>query len=104
MTLQERLEGTTLIGENAEKIESLKKSELKIDRLLAYMMSGRPVTGAIMVEKFHIYSYRDAIFSLKKKGYDISRKDVHEKKSDHIVWWLSDFSEDFVMERIETLW
>lgn len=85
------------ISHRKEQIEALEQSKKKIDRLAAYLLSGRAVTGRIMIEKFAIYSYRDAIYDLKKRGYEISRKEVYSPNGvEHIVWWLSEYSEDFV--------
>ena len=61
------------IRENRPAIATLEKSRKKIDRLAAFMLGGNPVTGRTMIEKFNIYSYRDAIYDLGKKGYDIPR-------------------------------
>lgn len=101
MTLKERFEGLALVGKNAKTSETLLKSTKKIDKVLGYMLMGRPVTGAIMMAKFNVYSYRDVIYDLKKKGYEISRKEVKGKHTEYTVWWLSDFSENFVMERMQ---
>lgn len=88
------------IRENRPTITVLEKSDKKIDRLAARLLNGFPVTGRTMIEVFNIYSYRDAIFGLAKKGYKISRKVITSaNKVEHCVWWLSEFSEDFVKTR-----
>ena len=88
------------IRENQPTISALAKSRKKIDRLAAFMLAGNPVTGRTMIEKFNIYSYRDAIYDLGKKGYSIERKVITAKNGiEHKVWWLSDFSEEFVKAR-----
>jgi hypothetical protein len=88
------------IRENQPTISELAKSKKKIDRLAAFMLGGNPVTGRTMIEKFSIYSYRDAIYDLGKKGYDIQRKVITASNGiEHKVWWLADFSEEFVKAR-----
>jgi hypothetical protein len=88
------------IRENRPTIATLEKSKKKIDRLAAFMLGGNPVTGRTMIEKFSIYSYRDAIYDLGKKGYDIQRKVITAPNGiEHKVWWLADFSEEFVKVR-----
>ena len=88
------------IRENQPKIAELAKSKTKLDRLAAFMLAGNPVTGRDMIEKFNIFSYRDAIYDLGKKGYNIDRKVITASNGiEHKVWWLADFSEEFVKAR-----
>lgn len=88
------------IRENRPTITALEQSKKKIDRLAAFMLGGNPVTGRTMIEKFNIYSYRDAIYNLGQKNYNIERKVVTAPNGiEHTVWWLSDFSEEFVKMR-----
>ena len=88
------------IRENRPTIATLEKSKKKIDRLAAFMLAGNPVTGRDMIEKFNIFSYRDAIYDLGKKGYNIDRKVITASNGiEHKVWWLADFSEEFVKVR-----
>lgn len=95
--------GRATIDENYPKIESLKKErQTKLNKLAIYMLGGRPVTGAIMIAKFNIYSYRDAIYDLTKKGYNISNTDITtENGVTHRIWWLSEFEKEFALEREE---
>lgn len=94
-----------IVKGNLPKIEAIKKEkDTKINRLAIYMLGGRPVTGATMIAKFNIYSYRDAIYDLGKKGYNIASKIVTEANGvQHRIWWLSDFDEEFVLGREEKL-
>ena len=88
------------IRENRLTILALEKSNKKIDRLAAHLLGGYAVTGRKMIESFNIYSYRDAIHNLVKKNYDIKRKVVvSPNKVEHVVWWLGEFSEEFVKTR-----
>lgn len=97
------LKGFAIIGANRAKIEELKKGEqTKLNKLAIYMLGGRPVTGAIMIAKFNIYSYRDAIYDLTKKGYNISNTDITtENGVTHRIWWLSEFEKEFALKREE---
>lgn len=90
-----------LVSANSHKSITLYKT--KIDRLQGYMLLGRPVTGLHMITKFNICSYRDAIYNLKKKGLDIECKIVHKNGIPHRIWWLSEFDEEFVMSRMESI-
>ena len=84
------------IRRNTGEIARLANSNKKIDRLAAYLLSGKPVTGRTLIEKFGIYSYRDTIYDLGKKGYDIQRKVVTSANGvEHKVWWLAEFSEEW---------
>lgn len=88
------------IRENRPTITILEKSTKKIDRLAAHLLNGNAVTGRKMIETFNIFSYRDAIYDLIKKNYQINRKIVTSANGiEHCVWWLKEFSEDFVKTR-----
>lgn len=88
---------------NRAKVADLKKQKpTKLNKLAIYMLGGRPVTGAIMIAKFNIYSYRDAIYDLTKKGYNISNTDITtENGVTHRIWWLAEFDEEFALAREE---
>ena len=100
-TLSTLLKGFAIIRANRAKIEELKKGrQTKLNKLAIYMLGGRPVTGAIMIAKFNIYSYRDAIYDLTKKGYEIKNKDITtENGVTHRIWWLAEFDEEFALAR-----
>lgn len=90
----------TLIRENRPTITVLEKSKKKIDRLAARLLDGYAVTGRLMIETFNIYSYRDAIHGLVKKNYSVERKVIKSfNGTEHTVWWLTGFSEEFVKAR-----
>lgn len=87
------------VRENRPTVEVLEKSNTKIDRLAAHLLDGHAVTGRTMIETFNIYSYRDAIHNLVKRNYNIARKVIKHGRSEHVVWWLTEFSEEFVTMR-----
>lgn len=96
----EKIKMWTKVRANLKKADELSKSNKKIDRLAGMLLMGVAVTGRTMIEEFNIYSYRDAIYDLGKKGYSIERKVVRSANGvEHKVWWLSDYSEDFIRER-----
>lgn len=102
MGISATFKGFATIGKNKERIEQLKKGKsTKRSRLAIYMLNGRPVTGAIMIEMFNIYSYRDAIYDLRKDGFEIKSKMVCKNGVEHTIWWLADFEEEFVLKREE---
>lgn len=97
-------EGWALVNANTEKIEELRKENTKIAKLAIHMLKGNPVSGRTMIEKFNIYSYRDAIYTLGQKGFNVSRKVVRANNGvEHVVWWLSEFAEEFVKMRDNTI-
>lgn len=91
----------SIIESNKAKIEELKAQKpTKRNKLAIYMLGGRPVTGALMIAKFNIYSYRDAIYDLTQDGFSISSKMITEKNGvQHKIWWLSEFDEEFAIAR-----
>lgn len=95
----------SIVLANEDKIQRiLDEKATKLNRLAIYMLSGKPVTGATMIHKFNIYSYRDAIYDLGKKGYKVDSKIVtNEKGISHRIWWLSEFDEEFVLSREEKI-
>lgn len=102
MKITSTIKGFATIGANKEKIEELKKEKsTKINRLAIYMLGGRPVTGAIMISDFDIYSYRDAIYDLKQRGFNINSKTIRKNGIEHRIWWLAEFDEEFILPREE---
>lgn len=96
-----------IVMANEVKVKELlvKGKETKRNNLLIFMLKGRPVTGALMIREFNILSYRDAIYDLKKEGHDISSKIVTEANGiSHVIWWLSEFDEEFVLSREMKAW
>lgn len=106
MELKAKAIGMARVLANIPKVDALKKEKpTKLNNLAIYMLKGFPVTGALMVAKFNIYSYRDAIYDLTKKGYKISSTIiVGEKGVTHKLWWMSEFPEEFIKDREENPW
>ena len=59
--------------QNVERILELNdgKKLSKIDKLRLHLLKGYILTGWIMTENFNVYSYRDAIYDLRKEGMAI---------------------------------
>lgn len=74
----------------------------KLDCLLLYLLRGYPVTGATMINKFKIFSYRDAIYFLRKRGYEIKEMDFYSDKGiKHRMWWIADYPYEYIKSREE---
>jgi len=98
-------EGWSTINGNAEKIAAIKEERsTKLNKLAIYLLEGKPVSGRTMIENFHILSYRDAIYDLKKKGYEFKSRTLTHDGIQHEVWWLSMFTEEFMRQRDCTIW
>lgn len=80
-----------ILTKNQDAIKAIlsKKKLTKLDKLRFYLLNGRVLSGWIMTEEFNIYSYRDAIYELRKQGMAIEGKTIHEKGVQHQEWWLA---------------
>lgn len=97
--------GKATIKANAEKIAAIKKERsTKLNRLAIYLLGGKPVSGKIIIMFFHILSYRDAIYDLKKKGYEFKSRTIIRDGIQHEVWWLSMFTEEFMRISDGSIW
>ena len=87
--------------ENIERILELKKGKKlsKIDQLRLHLLKGYLLSGWIMTEEFNVYSYRDAIYELRKQGMAIEGKTIHENGVQHQEWWLACYDYEWVLER-----
>lgn len=91
------------VSANHKKSEDYLGEKTKISRLASFLLRGYAITGMMMIEKFNIYSYRDAIYKLKGKGLTFKSKVVTKNGIEHTVWWLDCYSEDFVKWRNPTI-
>ena len=87
--------------ENIERILKLKKGKKlsKIDQLRLHLLKGYLLTGWIMTENFNVYSYRDAIYDLRKQGMAIEGKTIIKNGIQHQEWWLACYDYEWVLER-----
>ena len=87
--------------QNVERILELNEGKKlsKIDKLRLHLLKGYLLTGWIMTENFNVYSYRDAIYDLRKQGMAIGGKTIIKNGVQHQEWWLACYEYDWVLER-----
>ena len=88
-------------SKNVERILELNKSKelKKIDKLRLHLLKGYLLTGWIMTENFNVFSYRDAIYDLRKEGMAIEGKTIIKNGIQHQEWWLACYEYEWVLER-----
>ena len=86
---------------NIERILELKKGKKlsKIDQLRLHLLKGYLLTGWKMTENFNVFSYRDAIYDLRKQGMAIEGKTIIKNGVPHQEWWLACYEYEWVSER-----
>ena len=86
---------------NVERILEIKKGKKlsKIDQLRLHLLKGYLLSGWIMTENFNVYSYRDAIYNLRKQGMAIEGKTIIKNGVQHQEWWLACYDYEWVLER-----
>ena len=84
-----------------ERILELNKGKKlsKIDKLRIHLLKGYILTGWIMTENFNVYSYRDAIYNLRKQGMAIEGKTIIKNGVQHQEWWLACYEYEWASER-----
>ena len=77
--------------QNVERILELNdgKKLSKIDQLRLHLLKGYILTGWIMTENYNVFSYRDAIYDLRKQGMEIEGKTIIKNGVQHQEWWLA---------------
>src|SRR5574344_1254541 len=87
--------------QNVEMILELSdvKKLSKIDKLRIHLLKGYILTGWIMTENFNVYSYRDAIYNLRKQGMEIEGKTIIKNGVQHQEWWLACYEYEWASER-----
>ena len=70
---------------NIERILELNKGKnlSKMDKLRLHLLKGYILTGWIMTENFNVFSYRDAIYDLRKQGMAIEGKTIIKNGVQH---------------------
>ena len=84
-----------------ERILELNKGKKlsKIDKLRLHLLKGYLLTGWIMTENFNVFSYRDAIYDLRKQGMAIEGKTIIKNGVQHQEWWLACYEYEWASER-----
>ena len=87
--------------QNVERILELSdgKKLSKIDQLRMHLLKGYILTGWIMTENFNVFSYRDAIYDLRKQGMNIEGKTIIKNGVQHQECWLACYEYEWVLER-----
>ena len=88
-------------SKSVERILELNKGKKlsKIDKLRLHLLKGYLLTGWIMTENFNVFSYRDAIYNLRKQGMEIEGKTIIKNGVQHQEWWLACYEYEWVFER-----
>ena len=86
--------------QNVERILELSdgKKLSKKDQLRLHLLKGYILTGWIMTENFNVFSYRDAIYALRKEGMAIEGKTIIKNGVQHQEWWLACYEYEWVLE------
>lgn len=71
----------------------------KKDQLRLHLLEGYILTGRIMTDGFHVFSYRDAIYDLRKEGMAIEGKTIIKNGVQHQEWWLACYDYEWALER-----
>ena len=71
----------------------------KKDQLRLHLLEGHILTGWIMTENFNVFSYRDAIYDLRKEGMAIEGKTIIKNGVQHQEWWLACYEYEWASER-----
>ena len=71
----------------------------KKDQLRLHLLKGYILTGRIMTNGFYVFSYRDAIYDLRKEGMAIAGKTIIKNGVQHQEWWLACYEYEWVLER-----
>ena len=100
----ERAKNQSILAINKQNVE--RRLELndgkklsKIDKLRLHLLKGYLLTGWIMTENFNVFSYRDAIYDLRKEGMAIEGKTIIKNGLQHQEWWLACYDSEWVLER-----
>lgn len=87
--------------QNVERILELSDGNKlsKIDKLRIHLLNGYILTGWIMTENYNVFSYRDAIYDLRKQGMNIEGKTIIKNGVQHQEWWLACYEYEWASER-----
>ena len=100
----DRAKNESVLASNKKIVERMLglnkgKKLSKKDQLRLHLLKGYILTGWIMTENFNVYSYRDAIYDLRKQGMKIEGKTIIKDGVQHQEWWLACYEYDWVFER-----
>ena len=100
----DRAKNMSILASNKKVVEGILelnkgKKLSKIDKLRLHLLKGYLLTGLIMTENFNVFSYRDAIYDLRKEGMAIEGKTIIKNGVQHQEWWLACYEYEWVSER-----
>ena len=100
----DRVKNMSFLASNKKIVEGILelnkgKKLSKKDQLRLHLLKGYLLTGWIMTENFNVYSYRDAIYNLRKQGMAIEGKTIIKNGVQHQEWWLACYEYEWVLER-----
>lgn len=83
------------------RILELNKGKIlsKKDKLRLLLLKGYILTGRVMTENYNVFSYRDAIYDLRKQGMNIEGKTIIKNGVQHQEWWLACYDYEWASER-----
>lgn len=100
----DRAKNESVLASNMKNVEGILelnkgKKLSKKDLLRLHLLKGYILTGWIMTENFNVFSYRDAIYDLRKEGMAIEGKTIIKSGVQHQEWWLACYEYEWVLER-----
>ena len=100
----DREKNESILASNKKIVEGILelnkgKKLSKKDQLRLHLLEGYILTGRIMTDGFYVFSYRDAIYDLRKEGMAIEGKTIIKNGVQHQEWWLACYEYEWVLER-----
>ena len=100
----DRAKNESVLASNKKIVEGILelnkgKKLSKKDQLRLHLLKGYILTGWIMTENFNVFSYRDAIYDLRKQGMAIEGKTSIKNGVQHQEWWLACYEYEWASER-----
>ena len=100
----DRAKNESVLASNNKIVEGILelnngKKLSKKDQLRLHLLEGHILTGWIMTENFNVFSYRDAIYDLRKEGMAIEGKTIIKNGVQHQEWWLACYEYEWASER-----
>ena len=100
----DRAKNESILASNKQIVEMILehnegKKLSKKDLLRLHLLKGYLLTGWIMTENFNVFSYRDAIYDLRREGMAIEGKTINKNGVQHQEWWLACYEYEWVLEK-----
>ena len=100
----DRAKNESVLASNKKIVERMLelnkgKKLSKKDQLRLHLLKGYLLSGWIMTENFNVFSYRDAIYDLRKQGMAIEGKTIIKNGVQHQEWWLACYEYEWASGR-----